>query len=299
MSNYSEISIPNQELLGTGVGGNMPENMGAVVKLFLCESSFTGTPDQLKTRTFIEAGIVAGTVNPFPMVQEIAPQNVAASYKELGDGSSYKMRKEVRKTEYDFIGNLIQHSAIKSYADRSWNIFYYTNKGYLIGHTKSVSGAGVVTAEGIKASRFYVNAYTTSTFADPSSTKVIVEDNNIDDLDKEFFIVQPDYDMTELQSPLQANLVITQATQSTGTLTVKFKLQERGTNANITGALLANFKAVDSAGVAISLTSVTESANVYTAVATNTATAGSISTNGVITVATYLYKSGKSLFVTA
>ena len=299
MSNYSEISIPNQELLATGVGGNMPENTGAIIKMFLCESSFTGTPADMKTRSFIEAGIVAGTVHPFPMLQEINPQNVAAAYKEAGSGTSYKMKGEVRKTEYEFIGNIIQHSAIKSYADRSWNILYYTNKGYLIGHTKSVSSAGVVTAEGLKAARVYVNAYSTSTFADPSSTKVIIEDNNVDDLDKEFFIVQPDYDMTELQSPVQVDLIVTQATQAAGTLTVKFKLQERGSNANVSGALLANFKAENTSGVAITLTSVTESANVYTAVATNAATAGSISTNGVITVANYLYKSAKSNFVTA
>jgi len=102
-----------------------------------------------------------------------------------------------------------------------------------------------------------------------------------------------------LQSPVQVDLIVTQATQAAGTLTVKFKLQERGSNANVSGALLPNFKAENTSGVAITLTSITESANVYTAVATNTATAGSISTNGVITVATYLYKSAKSNFVTA
>lgn len=294
MSNYSELCVEDSNLLGTGVG-NCPKTIGADVRFFLAEDTFTGTAAQLKTRAYWDAAILAKTVIPFPLVQEIEPQNVEATYFESAAGSSYLIKDEVRKTMYQFIENIVTHSGMKSYANKSWNIWYYTEAGYLRCHTK-----GADSFEGLKASRFYVTAQTTQNFSDPSHTPVIIEQADVDDWDKEYGVIQPDFDMKDLEGVFQADVVVLSSTQATGTLTVNVKVTVKGTNAVLSGVLPADFKILDESGVSVTIDTAVEAPDgTYAVVATDDATIGTVSLNDVITIGTDNYQSVNIPFVTA
>ncbi|NQV77089.1 MAG: hypothetical protein HQ490_01890 [Lutibacter sp.] len=288
MANYSELSVPNVDLLGTGVG-TMPKSMGADIKFFLAESSFTGTAAQLKTQAYWAAAIIAKTVIPFPMVQEIAPQDVEAAYEEMASGDTYKVKSETRKTEFKFVENVIVHSGMKSYSDRSWNIWYYTSDGYLRCHTKSMA-AGVGTFEGLKASRFYVNAQAMADFGATNKTSIIIQQNDVNDWDKEFGIIQPNFDMADLEGVFQADVEV-QSISTGATLVVNVKVQEKGTNSDVTGLVVGDFVLKDTSGTVIALTSATETANVYAITATSAVIAGTVSLDGVVTIGADNYQS--------
>lgn len=272
MSNYSELTLADANLKGTGVV-NSAKSLGADKRIFLAESTFTGTAAQLKTQAYWDAAILAGTVIPFPQVQEIEPQDVEASYYESASGDTYLTKEEKRKTMYEFIESIVTHSGMKSHSDRSWNIWYYTEKGYLRCHSLAEDSF-----EGLKASRFYVNAQKTPTFSDPSKTPVIVEHDSVDDWDLEFGVIQPDFNMLDLEGVIQINAYSVSSTQVTGTLTVNVTLTVEGTNAILTGALIGNMQLKDASGDVITITSSTEtgSTGVYVIVATDTAVAGTV-----------------------
>ncbi len=295
MSNYSELCVADANLLGTGVG-TCAKSLGADVRFFLAESSFTGTAAQLKTKSYWEAAIKAKTVIPFPLVTEIEPQDVEAAYHESSSGFTYKTKAEKRKTMYQFIENVVVHSGMKSHSDRSWNVWFYTEKGYLRCHT-----TGADSFEGIKMSRFYVNAQTTATFADLAHTPVIMEHNDVDDWDKEFGVIQPDFDMKDLEGIFESDVAVSSATQSAGTLTVNVAVTVKGTNAVLSGLASTDFSLNDASGTAITITSATETAStgVYAIVASDTATSGTIGLNSVVTVGTDNYQSQLTAFVTA
>ena len=295
MSNYSELCLVDTDLLGTGVG-NCAKSLGPDVKFFLAESSFTGTAAQLKTKAYWDAAIIAKTVIPFPAVQEIEPQDVEATYFESAAGSTFLVKEEVRKTMFQFIESIVVHSGMKSHANRSWNIWYYTEKGYLRCHT-----TGVDSYEGLKASRFYVNAQTTQNFSDPSHTPILIEQNDVDDWDMEYGVIQPDFDMKDLEGVFQTNVVVASADQTTGTLTVTVNMTVKGTNAVLSGLVLADFELKDASGVVVTIDSATETGTtgVYVIVATDAAVAGTIGLDDVVTVGTDNYSSQAIAFVTA
>ena len=293
MSNYSELCVSDAVLLGTGVG-NCAKSLGADVKFFLTEDTFTGTAAQLKTKAYWEAGIVAKTVIPFPAVQEIEAQDVEASYFESAAGSSYLVKAEKRKTMFQFIENIVTHSGMKSHSDRGWNIWYYTEKGYLRCHTKAVDSY-----EGLKAARFFVNAQTTQNFSDPSHTPVIIEQNDVNDWDMEYGVLQPDFDMKDLEGVYQASVVVNSATAAIGVITVNAKVSVKGTNAPLTGLLIGDLALKTSLGVDITITSVTETGvtGVYAVVATSAATSGTVGLKNVVTVGGDNYQSLPISFV--
>tara|TARA_R110000787_G_scaffold175266_1_gene287750 strand:+ start:874 stop:1761 length:888 start_codon:yes stop_codon:yes gene_type:complete len=295
MSNYSELCPSDSELLGTGAG-NCAKTLGADVRFFLTESTFTGTAAQLKLQTYWDAAIIAKTVVPFPMVTEIEPQDVEASYFESASGETFKTKDEKRKTMFKFIENIIVHSGMKSYADRGWNIWYYTEKGYLRCHTKSED-----LYEGLKASRFFVNAQATPTFSDPSHTPCIIEQNQVNDWDLEFGVIKPDFDMRDLVAVNQAKGYSASSTQTTGTLTVNVKMTIKETNAALSGLVTANFVVTDEDGATVTLTSAAEAGTtgVYALVATNPAVNGQFGLNGVITIGGVPYSSALAPYVTS
>jgi len=293
MSNYSELCKSSSDLLGTG-SGSCPKSLGAVVKFFLAKDSFSATAANLKLESFWDTSILAGSLIPFPEVVAIEPQNVEAGYQELPNGTSIKNKEERRKTMFSFIESIVTHSGLKSYSDRSWNIFYLTADNYLICHTKS---AGLY--DGLKASRFYVNAQTTQTFDAVSQTNIVIEQANVDDLDKEFAIIQPDFNLIDKKGAILTDLSIVSATQATGTLTVNVKLVIKGENVALVGLAKTNFTLKDAAGTAVTITSATESPNgTYALVATNAATSGKVQLN-ISTIGADNYKSAVISYVTA
>ncbi|MFK7780662.1 MAG: hypothetical protein QM490_06100, partial [Candidatus Gracilibacteria bacterium] len=272
MSNYSELCKSNSDLLGTGAS-KCPKSLGAVVKFFLSENTYTETAANLKLKSTWDAAILAGSIIPFPEVVAIEPQNVEAGYQELPNGSSIKNKEERRKTMYSFVESIVTHSGMKSYSDRGWNIWYATADNYLICHTKSAD-----TYEGLKASRFYVNAQTTQTFDAVNQTNIVIEQNNVDDLDKEFAIIQPDFDLINLKGAIPTDLSIVSATQATGTLTINVKLTIQGENTPLIGVTSSNFLVVDESGVTVTVDSAVESpSGTYAIVCTDDATTGNIS----------------------
>lgn len=292
--NYSELCTASGELLGTG-RGTCAKSLGGDIKFFLADSSFTGTSAQLKTKAYWTAAIAAGTVIPFPKVMEIEPQNVEAAYYEAPSGDSFKTKNETRKTMFKFIENIVTHSGMKSYSDRSWYVWYYTKNGYLRGHTIDTDSY-----QGLLSSNFYVNAQETATFDAVEQTPVIIEQDNVDDWDMEFAVIQPDFDMRDLEGVFQTRLTVLSATQLTGTLTVNVKLEVEGSNSALTGVLPADFKLVDESGVTVTVDSAAESpSGTYAVVATDDATAGTIALNGNISIGSDLYRSRTVNFVTA
>jgi len=295
MSNYSELCVGASNLLGTG-RGNCAKSLGADVRFFLTESSFIGTAAQLKTKAYWEAGIKAKTVIPFPLATEIEPQDVEAAYFETSSGATFKTKAEKRKTMYQFIENIVTHSGMKSHDGRVWYVWLYTDKGYLRGHT-----IGTDSFQGLKVSNFFVNAQTTNTFSDPSHTPVIMEFENVDDWDMEFAVIQPEFDLKDLEGIFQTEVIVNSATSLTGTLTVVVDVNIKGSNAPLSGLLPTDFALKTSAGVAIILTSAMESGvtGVYTLVATNAATTGTVALKDVVTVGADNYQSNIATFATA
>ena len=295
MSNYSELCQADSDLLGTGVG-NCAKSLGPDIKFFLSEDTFTGTAAQLKTKTYWDAAIIAKTVIPFPDVQEIEAQDVEATYFESAAGSSYLVKEEKRKTMFQFIENIVAHSGMKSYANRGWNIWYYTEKGYLRCHTK-----GVDSYEGLKASRFYVNAQTTQNFSDPAHTPVIIEQNDVDDWDMEFGVLQPDFDMKDLEGVKQTSIVVNSASTSGTVATLSITATVKGTNAILSGLAVADIEWKDESGTVVDADSVTETgtSGVYVVVVTDDATTGTIGLDGVVTIGTDNYSSTANAFVTS
>jgi len=292
--NYSELCTPSGELLGTG-RGTCAKSLGADIKFILTDESVKGTAAQVNSESFWTDAIKAGTAHPFPEVVEIEPQNVEAAYYEAPSGATFKTKNETRKTMYKFIENIVTHSGMKSYSDRSWKVWFYTKNGYLRGHTISDD-----LYEGLDISTFYVNAQETPTFDAVEQTPVVMEHNEVDDWDKEFFVGRPDFNMMNLEGVFQTSVKFISATQVTGTLTVNISVDVSATNSALVGLVLANFKLVDASGLTVTIDSVVESPDgTYAIVATDAATSGTIALNGIVTVGTDNYQSNTLSFVTS
>lgn len=292
--NYSELCAASGELLGTG-RGTCAKSLGADIRFFLSDDSFNGTKAELKTQSYWDAAVAAQTVYPFPEVMEIEPQNVEAAYYETPSGSSFKTKNEKRKTMYKFVENIVTHSGMKSYSDKSWKIWFYTKNGYLRGHTLSTDSF-----EGLMTSNFYVNAQETPTFDSVEQTPVIIEFEDVDDWDKEFAVLQPDFNMMDLEGVFQTDLTVDSAEQDAGTLTVNVTLSVEGSNAPLSGVLPADFLLKDAAGLTVTVDTAVESpSGTYAVVASDTAISGTISLNGAISIGSDLYQTTVVPYVTA
>lgn len=286
MNNYSELCIEDQDLLGTGAG-NCAKSLGPDKRYFLADSTFTGTAAQLKLQTFWEAAIVAGTVHPFPEVMEIESQNTEAGFFETASGKSFKVKNEIRKTMYKFVENIVTHSGLKSYSDQGWNIWFYTKNGYLRCHTKSTD-----LFEGLPVDSFYVNAQETATFDTVEQSPSVLEFNDVDDWDMEFGVIQPDFNMMDLEGVFQSDVVVTSATNPAALLTVIVVVTVKGSNDPLSGLLPADFEVLDELGVSLTVDTAVESpTGTYTVVATDDATTGTIGLNGIVTIGTTPYQS--------
>ena len=292
--NYSELCTSSGELLGTG-RGTCAKSLGPDQKFFLADSTFTGTAAQLKTKAYWTAAIKAGTVIPFPEVMEIEPQNVEAAYYESPSGSSFKMKNEKRKTMFKFVENIVTHSGLKSHSDRSWYVWFYTKNGYLRCHNIASDSF-----QGLLMSNFFVNAQETATFDAVEQTPVICEHNDVDDWDMEFGVIQPDFDMKDLEGVFQTQATFISGTQTTGTLTVNISVSVEGSNSALSGLLAADFLLKDESGITVTVDSATESpSGTYAIVATDDATTGTIALSGNVTVGADLYKSNIETFTTS
>ena len=195
---------------------------------------------------------------------------------------------------YKFVENIVTHSGMKSYSDKGWNIWFYTKNGFLRGHTK-----GEDSYEGLKISTFYVNAQETATFDAVEKTPIVMEHDDVNDWDKEFYVTQPDFNMLDLEGIFQTKLTIASATQLTGTLTITASLSVLGSNTALSGVLPADFTLVDESGTTVTVDSAAESpSGTYTIVATDDATTGTLAL-GVSTIGTANYQSLAVAFETA
>ena len=290
MSNYSELCTASGDLLGTG-RGTCAKSLGPDIRFFLSTSAFTGTAAQLKTQAYWEAAIVAETVIPFPEVMEIEPQNVEAAYYESPSGSTFKMKNEKRKTMYKFIENIVTHSGMKSYSDRSWKIWFYTKNGFLRGHTVSAD-----LYEGLDVSNFFVNAQETPTYDAVEQTPVVVEFTDADDWDKEFVVLQPSFNMMDLEGVFDTILTI--GSISTGaTLVVPTTVTIKGSNAVVAGLAKEQFILLDGSGNVLSISSATESpSGTYAVTATTAVITGTVQLSAVVTVSSTYYQSDATTY---
>jgi len=294
MSNYSELCTPSGELLGTG-RGTCAKSLGADIKFILTESSVKGTSSEVNSRAFWDAAIKAGTAYPFPEVIEIEPQNVEAAYYEAPSGATFKTKNETRKTMYKFAENIVTHSAMKSYSDRSWKVWFYTKNGFLRGHTISED-----LYEGLDISSFYVNAIETANFDAIEQTPVIMEHNEVDDWDKEFFVGQPEFRMTDLEGVFEVSAIVDSSTQLTGTLTVNTAIKVLGSNSALSGLAPTDFELKDASGTIINIDSAVETGTtgVYVIIATSSETTGTVSLKNIVTIGSDNYKSNVATFIT-
>lgn len=292
MSNYSELCTDSQDLLGTGVG-KCPKDLGADVKFFLADESFTGTATELKTKSYWTDAIKAGSVIPFPKVKEVESANVEASYQEHASGDSDKLKDEVRKSTYKFVENIVVHSGLKSYSDSTWYLWFYTEKGYLRCHT-----IGSDSFQGLKTSNFYVNAQETRTFSEVSKTPVMIEFDDVDDWDMEFGVIQPDFDMKDLEGAYQTSVEVLSST-STGTeLTINAKFYLKGSGDALSGVLPEDIIVYDESGNELTIDSAAESpSGTYAIVCIYSATSGKVGLNGVVQIGTDFYKSVSTAYL--
>lgn len=285
MANYSELCTAAGDLLGTG-RGTCAKSLGADIRFFITEDAFQNTGANLKLQATWTAGIAAGTVFPFPEVMEIEPQNIEAAYYETPSGSTFKMKNEKRKTMYKFVENIVTHSGMKSYSDRGWKIWFYTKNGYLRGHTLSAD-----LYQGLSVSNFFVNAQETATFDAVEQTPVVVEFEDVNDWDEEFAVLQPSFNMMDLEGAYECSLAI--GSISTGaTLVVPTTVTLKGSNTVVSGLAKTDFTLLDSAGAAILIDSAVESpSGTYAVTATSVVVTGTIELADVVTVSSSYYQS--------
>jgi len=287
MANYSELCTASGDLLGTG-RGTCAKSLGADIRFFITEDAFQNTAANLKLEATWTAGILAGTVFPFPEVMEIEPQNIEAAYHETASGSTFKMKNEKRKTMYKFVENIVTHSGMKSYSDRGWKIWFYTKNGYLRGHTLSAD-----LYQGLSVSNFFVNAQETATFDAVEQTPVVVEFEDANDWDEEFVVLQPSFNMMDLEGAYECDVTVNSATNPATTLTVTVAVTLKGTNTAVTGIVFGQFSVIDESGVSVSVDSAVEvgSTGVYAVVCTDDATTGTVGLLATIAVGTSHYQS--------
>lgn len=292
MSNYSELCTASGDLLGTG-RGTCAKSLGPDIRFFLADSTFQKTAAQLKLQATWTAGILAGTVIPFPEVMEIEPQNVEAAYYETPSGSTFKMKNEKRKTMYKFIENIVTHSGMKSYSDRGWKIWFYTKNGFLRGHTISAD-----LYDGLDVSNFFVNAQETATFDTVEQTPVVVEFSDANDWDQEFAVVQPDFNMMDLEGAFECDVTVNSSTNPATTLTNNVTVTLKGTNTPVTGIVFGQFSVIDESGVSVTVDSAVEvgSTGVYAVVCTDDATTGTVGLLATIAVGSSYYQSADVAF---
>jgi len=285
MANYSELCTASGDLLGTG-RGTCAKSLGADIRFFITEDAFQNTGANLKLQATWTAGIAAGTVFPFPEVMEIEPQNIEAAYHETASGSTFKMKNEKRKTMYKFVENIVTHASMKSYSDRGWKVWFYTKNGYLRGHTLSAD-----LYQGLAVSNFFVNAQETATYDAVEQTPVVVEFEDANDWDEEFVVLQPSFNMMDLEGAFECSLAI--GSISTGaTLVVPTTVTLKGSNTVVSGLAKEDFTLLDSAGATISITSATESpSGTYAVTATSAVITGTIELADVVSVSTTYYQS--------
>lgn len=287
---YSELCSADTALLGTG-RGNCGKVLGYDKRYYLAKPGFTfADAAAAKLEANWDAAVEAKNIIPFPEVVELEPQNVEATFYETPSGTSYKTKKEKRKTMYKFIENIANHAAMKSYDDQAWEVFFLTEKGYLRGNTLSDGRV-----RGLPLSSFYVNAQETSTIdSNPEQTPTMMEFKNVDDWDKDYFVAKiTDSWLVNLEGIYE--LQITAQTATAGaTFVVVVDIATAGDNVAVDGLLLGDVELFDAAGVEVTIDSLTPDGTVagrYTVTATDVMTSGTFGLKGVVTKVDVLYQS--------
>ena len=188
---------------------------------------------------------------------------------------------------YKFVENIVTHAGVKSYSDRSWKIWFYTKNGFLRGHTLSAD-----LYQGLAVSNFFVNAQETATFDTVEQTPAVVEFEDVNDWDEEVVVLQPSFNMMDLEGVYDTILTVSSAANPGAELTVVITLALKGSNTALVGVLKAQLRLVDGSGNTITIDSAVESPNgTYTVVATTAVTTGTIRILDVITVGSNYYQS--------
>lgn len=289
MANYSELCAADNALLGLG-RGSCGKVLGYDKRFYLTKTDFSfASPLAAQTESNWDAAITAKNLFPFPEVQELEPQNVEASFYETPAGATYKTKKEKRKTQYKFIENISVHAAMKSYDSQEWNVFFLTEKGYLRGNMQADG-----TVKGIPLANFFVNAQETATIdSNPEQSPVILEHNNVDDWDKDYFVVKMESSwLMNLEAPYELDLNPETATAGA---TFVFDINVKtGDGTAVDGLLLADFELKDAAGDVVTIDTVTPDGTIagkYVVTATDVMTSGTFYIKDVVTKGDIEYQS--------
>lgn len=289
---YSELCAADTALLGTG-RGNCGKVLGYDKRYFLAKPGFTfADADAAKLEANWDAAVAAKNIYPFPEVVELEPQNVEATYYETPSGKTFRTKVERRKTMYKFIENIANHAAMKSYDNQGWDVFFLTELGYLRAHTNEDGSV-----RGLPLSNFYVNAQETSTIdSNPEQTATMMEFNNVDDWDKEYFVAKISGQwLLNLEGIYELQLKPATATAG-ATFVFEVDIATAGDNVAVDGLVVGDVELFDAAGAEVTIDTLTPDGTVagrYTVTATDAMTSGTFGLKGVVTKADILYQSQK------
>ena len=271
--------------LNTGASSQCLE--GVTTKLVLAKDTTRfDTIADFKDETVWAAKILAKDIVPLFSVYEVAEANTEATKYETGN-FSYVTEKEVKKMTCESYLSLCSHKALKSYQNLGYNrIFEITDNGEALG----VYDSDGVKVKGQKITEFDVAIRGRAVKDKPVYTMQTITFDDFEEFEDNGIIVKEAWDIEALMGIFSLRLEV-QGTPTATEIQVKAYIG-CGTD-TFDDLVLANWKL----NTGQTITGSVNANGVYTLSGTGLVS-GTLETDGVVTVDSYMYESAEAITIT-
>lgn len=182
--------------------------------------------------------------------------------------------------------NSCVHAELKKMSGKSGRVFFQTTNGFMVGRYED---DGDIVGRECSIAVSQRSVPTTDTPVEYTIIDITMTDNDGDELNP--FEAKLDWLFSEVEQVYPITGVVDNVSSGAGTLNLDLTLTKAGSNAPLSGAVLADFSATDEDGNALSIATVTETGTtgVYAIAVTTTATTVYIRFNGRRTIAGATY----------
>lgn len=288
MSKYTEVSGAgaNANIVATG-GINSLGLVGAYERVFFAESSqkFTSIAG-VKIQDNWDTDAVAGNLTYLGKCKFEDNSEEAQFFTDPPLNINIETTSATKVVRSILQVNACVHAELKKMDGKSGRVFFQTTNGFVVGRYED---DGDIVGRECSISVGQRSVPTTDQPVEYTTIDITLTDNDGDELNP--FEAKVDWLFGEVEQVYPITGVVSNTSSGGGTVDFDLTLTQAGSNAALTGAVLADFSATDEDGNALSIASVTETGatGVYAVSVTTAGTAAYIKFNGRRTIAGATY----------
>ena len=285
----SYSTVCNAQSSGTliGTGRDSKAQVGAEQELFWSPSAFSfaskaAAVDLAQWNT----EVANGNLYYLGVIEEFDSNDIEPTFYESPNGNlRLKTANAKRVRQYRLVECACTHAALRSFDGQTGRLFIRTRDGYLKARIESDG-----TVRGLSTSQFDVGLLTAATVDAPAFTPIDVTFATPSSDDNDVFEDRIDFEFSEVDQIFQAELAASAVTAG-ATLDFTLAVTKDCSNVPLSGVVVANLKAEDVNGNALTIASVTPNGDNYDVSITTALTSAIVQIDGVQSIGGTLYTS--------